>query len=77
MGLQALDEIRVGQDHLAIGFHVRESRRHVGANLLSGATRAIEDQGLLPQRANVRQQCFVALVHDVQIGKPKLVEFSH
>lgn len=77
IGLQPRNEVRIGEHHLAIGFEIGQPRNHVGTDLLARATRPIEDQRLALELANVGQQRLVALVHDVQIGEPELVEFGN
>lgn len=39
IGLQPHNEVRIGQDHLAIGFEIGQPRGHVGADLVARTTR--------------------------------------
>src|SRR5712664_5030049 len=47
------DEIRVSEDHLAVGFQVGQPRSHVSADLVARTTGPVHDQRLPPQRAYV------------------------
>ncbi len=76
IGLQPHDEVRIGKDHLPIGFEIGQPRSHVAANLVARTTRPVEDQRLVPELADVAQQRLVALVQDMQMGEPELVEFG-
>ena len=75
-GLQPCDEIRVGKDHLAVGFQIGQPRSYVSADLVARTTGPIQDQRLLPQRAYVAQQRLVAAMRNVRLSKTQLVEFG-
>src|SRR6266403_5553197 len=55
-GFHPCDEIRVGKDHLAVGFQIGQPRSHVNADLVARTTGPVHDQRLLPPRAYVAQQ---------------------
>ena len=76
IGLQPCDEIRIGQNHLAVGFEIRQPRSHVGADLIARAARPVQDQRLLPELADVAQKRLVALMHDVHISETQPVELA-
>src|SRR5882672_7641607 len=52
-GFHPCDEIRVSEDHLAVGFQIGLPRSHVSADLVARTTGPVHDQRLLPQRAYV------------------------
>lgn len=75
--LQACDEVGVGQGHLTIGLQISQARGHVLAEVFACSLWPVQDQCLVPELAQIRQQRFVAVVHDVQVGQAELVEFAH
>jgi hypothetical protein len=75
--LQAFDEIRIGQDHLVVGFQIGHSRSQVSADLVAWTTGPVHDQRLLPQRAQVGQEMLVAVVRDVDASSALFGSWSH